>query len=48
MQTIACSVEEVVLGIDTHLNTHTAVVVDLVGRLVDAETFPRPGAATTR
>jgi transposase len=39
LQTIACSVEEVVLGIDTHLNTHTAVLVDLVGRQVDAETF---------
>jgi transposase len=40
LQTIACSVEEVVLGVDTHLKTHTAVVVDLMGRLVDAETFP--------
>lgn len=40
MQTIACTVEEVVLGIDTHLKTHTAVLVDLFGRQVDAETFP--------
>lgn len=40
MQTIACHVEEVVLGIDTHLETHTAVLVDLVGRQVDANTFP--------
>jgi transposase len=43
VQTIACHVEEVVLGIDTHLETHTAVLVDLVGRHVDAQTF-----ATTR
>jgi transposase len=40
LQTIACSIEEVVLGIDTHLKSHTAVLVDLVGRRVDAETFP--------
>ena len=40
MQTIACSIEEVVLGIDTHLKSHTAVLVDLVGRRVDAKTFP--------
>lgn len=40
MQTIACAVEEVVLGVDTHLKTHAAVLVDLLGRRVDAETFP--------
>jgi len=40
VQTIACQLEEVVLGVDTHLKTHTAVLVDLVGRQVDAETFP--------
>jgi transposase len=40
MQTIACHVEEVVLGIDTHLDTHTAVLVDLTGRQLDAQTFP--------
>ena len=34
-----CIVEEVVLGVDTHLKTHTAVLVDLLGRQVDAETF---------
>jgi hypothetical protein len=39
MQTIACTVEEVVLGVDTHLETHTAVLVDLLGREVDAQTF---------
>jgi len=37
---IACAVEEVVLGVDTHLKTHTAVVIDLVGRQVDAHSFP--------
>lgn len=40
MQTISCHVEEVVLGVDTHLETHTAVLVDLVGRQVDAQSFP--------
>ncbi len=40
MNTIACAVEEVVLGVDTHLKTHTAVVIDLVGRQVDAHSFP--------
>lgn len=40
MPTIACSVEEVVLGVDTHLKSHTAVLVDLVGRQVDTGTFP--------
>jgi transposase len=39
MQTIACTVEEVVLGVDTHLETHTAVVIDLLGRQVDCQTF---------
>ena len=40
MQTIACTVEEVVLGVDTHLHSHTAVVIDLLGHEVDHETFP--------
>jgi hypothetical protein len=39
VNTIACAVEEVVLGVDTHLKTHTAVVIDLVGRQVDAHSF---------
>jgi transposase len=39
MQTIACTVEEVVLGVDTHLDWHTAVVVDRLGRQVDQATF---------
>ena len=36
---VRITVEEVVLGVDTHLKTHTAVLVDLLGRQVDAETF---------
>jgi transposase len=40
VQTIACQLEEVILGVDTHLKTHTAVVVDVLGRQLDAETFP--------
>ncbi len=40
MQTIACTVEEVVLGVDTHLDTHTAALVDLLGRQVACATFP--------
>jgi len=39
MQTIACLAEEVILGVDTHLDTHTAVLVDRLGRQVDAQTF---------
>jgi hypothetical protein len=48
LQTIASSVEEVVLGVDTHLKTHTAVLVDLVGRQVDAGTFPMTKRGTKR
>jgi len=33
-------VEEVLLGVDTHLDTHTAVVIDLLGRELDTRTFP--------
>ena len=40
MQTIACLVEEVLLGVDTHLDTHTAVVIDLLGRELETATFP--------
>ena len=28
------------LGVDTHRDTHAAVLVDLLGRLVAGETFP--------
>ena len=40
MQNMACHVEEVILGVDTHLDTHTAVVIDLLGREIDTQTFP--------
>lgn len=40
MDTIACTVEEVVLGVDTHLNSHFVVAVDVLGRQIDHETFP--------
>jgi transposase len=40
LQTIACLVEEVLLGVDTHLDSHTAVVIDLLGRELETGTFP--------
>jgi len=40
-----CLPAEVILGVDTHRDTHAVVLIDLLGRLVAAETFPttRPG-----
>ena len=35
-----CLEGEVILGVDTHRDTHAAVLVDLLGRLVTAGTFP--------
>ncbi|MCA1677752.1 MAG: IS110 family transposase [Actinobacteria bacterium] len=35
-----CLPVEVILGVDTQRDTHAAVLIDLVGRFVDAETFP--------
>ncbi len=43
MLTISCLEGEVILGVDTHLDTHAAVLIDPLGRLVAAEAF-----ATTR
>ena len=40
MTTIACHVEELILGVDTRLSTHCAVLVDLLGRRVETRTFP--------
>jgi hypothetical protein len=40
LQTIACLVEEVLLGVDTHLDSHTAGVIDLLGRELETRTFP--------
>jgi transposase len=41
----ACLRVEVILGVDTHRDTHAVVLVDLLGRLVATATFPttRPG-----
>src|SRR3954468_4685638 len=43
MLTIACLQGEVILGVDTHRDTHAAVLVDPLGRVVAADVF-----ATTR
>jgi hypothetical protein len=41
------TVKEVVLGVDTHLNVHVAVVVDGLGRLLGESKIPtRPSRAT--
>ncbi len=40
MSTIPCLPVEVILGADTHRDTHAVVLVDLLGRLIAAETFP--------
>lgn len=40
MLTIACLVDEVILGVDTHRDTHAAVVLDALGRRLAAEAFP--------
>ncbi len=39
MLTISCLEGEVILGVDTHRDTHAAVLVDPLGRLVAAESF---------
>ncbi|BCB79514.1 IS110 family transposase [Phytohabitans flavus] len=38
---------EVVGGVDTHLDTHTVAVIDLVGRVVGTEQFPATTAGYT-
>lgn len=38
------AVTEVVGGVDTHLDTHTAAVIDLVGRVLGTEQFPATAA----
>src|SRR3954470_6794137 len=43
MLTISCVEGEVILGVDTHRDTHAAVLIDPLGRLLATETF-----ATTR
>jgi transposase len=39
---------EVVGGVDTHKDTHTAAVIDTAGRLLGHETFPATGAGYAR
>jgi transposase len=39
---------EVVGGVDTHKDTHTAAVIDVAGRLLGHETFPATGAGYAR
>jgi transposase len=38
--TMPCLESEVILGVDTHADTHTAVLLDLVGRVIATETVP--------
>jgi transposase len=38
---------EVIGGVDTHLDTHTAAVIDLVGRVLGVEQFPATPAGYT-
>src|SRR3954467_14124230 len=40
MLTMSCLEGEVVLGVDTHRDTHAVVLVDPLGRLVASESFP--------
>lgn len=40
LPTIACLPGEVILGVDTHRDTHAAALIDPLGRFVAAETFP--------
>jgi transposase len=39
---------QVVGGVDTHKDTHTAAVIDTAGRMLGHETFPATGAGYTR
>ena len=48
MLTISCLPGEVILGVDTHRETHAAVLVDLLGRRVAGETFPTTRRAIGR
>jgi transposase len=37
---ISCTVRLVVGGVDTHKNSHVAVIIDVTGRLLDTKSFP--------
>lgn len=34
------AIDEVAGGVDTHQDTHTAAVIDMVGRVLGSEQFP--------
>src|SRR3954471_10925190 len=40
LSTMPCLPVEVILGVDTHRDTHAVVLIDLLGRLVATATFP--------
>ena len=40
MSTMPCLPAEVILGVDTHRDTHAAALVDTLGRFVAAQSFP--------
>jgi transposase len=40
LSTMPCLPAEVILGVDTHRDTHAAALVDALGRFVAADTFP--------
>jgi hypothetical protein len=47
MLTISCLEGEVILGVDTHRDTHAAVLIDPLGRLLATERRSRRLAAAT-
>jgi hypothetical protein len=40
LSTMPCLPAEVILGVDTHRDTHAAALVDTLGRFVAAQSFP--------
>lgn len=46
LTTMPCLEGEVILGVDTHRDTHAAALIDSVGQFIAAETFPRAGAVS--
>ena len=45
MSTMPCIDGEVILGVDTHANTHTAALVDPIARKLATTTVPAEAAA---
>jgi hypothetical protein len=48
MLTISCLEGEVILGVDTHRDTHAAVLIDPLGRLLATRRSRRLAAGTGR